>query len=346
MTAHTSGSHSVSQTENEQLSQMILNTLHAKAVCVVANLGIADQIAPGTSKSAAEIATATRCHEPSLYRMLRLLASHGVFKETANGRFEHTALSEALRADAAGSFHAGAKLFHQVFQIFDQLDYSVQTGEAGILKIFGMPMFEYLRDKPELAALFDAGMTSFHGYETGAMLDAYDFSEIGVLADLGGGNGSLLGGVLRRYPQMRGILFDMEHVVARAGQSAHLQPVAERCRTVAGSFFETAPPGADAYLMRHVLHDWTDEQCGAILRNVRRVIPQHGRLLIVECVVPTGNVRSISKEYDILMMVGPSGLERTEAQFRTLLEQSGFRLAGITPTASMISVIEGRAAAG
>ena len=321
---------------------MILNTLHAKAVCIVANLGIADQIAPGTAKSAAEIAAATGCHEPSLYRMLRLLASHGVFKETTNGKFEHTALSQALRTDAEGSFHAGAKLFHQVFQIFDQLDFSVQTGQSGIQKVYGMPMFQYIQDKPELAALFDAGMTSFHGYETGAMLDAYDFSGIGVLADLGGGNGSLIGGVLRRYPQMRGILFDMGHVVARAGQSPHIQPLGERCRTVAGSFFETAPPGADAYLMRHVLHDWTDEQCVAILRNVRRVIPEHGRLLIVECVVPGGNVRSISKEYDILMMVGPSGLERTEAQFRALLEESGFRLAGITPTASMISVIEGR----
>src|SRR6185437_16949 len=223
--------------DTEQLSQMVLNTLHAKAVCIVANLGIADQIPLGASKSATDIAKSTGCHAPSLYRMLRLLASHGVFNETSEGTFEHTSLSVALRADAEGSFHAGDKLFH-----------TVQTGESGIVKIFGTSMFEYLKDKPELAALFDAGMTSFHGYETGAMLDAYDFSGIGVLADLGGGNGSLLAGVLRRYPGMRGILFDMDHVVARARQSAHLQSVAERCKSVVGSFFETGPPGADAYL--------------------------------------------------------------------------------------------------
>ena len=331
--------------DNEQLSQMVLNTLHAKAVCIVANLGIADQIPLGAAKSAAEVAQATGCHAPSLYRMLRLLASHGVFKETSAGTFEHTPLSAALRVDAEGSFHAGAKLFHQVFEIFDKLDHTVQTGESGMVKVFGMSMFEYLKDKPQLAALFDAGMTSFHGYETGAMLDAYDFSGISVLADLGGGNGSLLAGVLRRYPRMRGILFDMDHVVARAGQSAHIQAVAERCTSVAGSFFETAPSGADAYLMRHVLHDWTDEQCVSILRNVRRVVPQQGRLLIVECVVPPGNERSISKDYDILMMVGPQGLERTEAQFRSLFQQSGFEVTGITPTSSMISVIEAAPAA-
>jgi len=331
--------------DNEQLSQMVLNTLHAKAVCIVANLGIADQIPLGAAKSAAEVAQATGCHAPSLYRMLRLLASHGVFKETSAGTFEHTPLSAALRADAEGSFHAGAKLFHQVFEIFDKLDHTVQTGESGMVKVFGMSMFEYLKDKPQLAALFDAGMTSFHGYETGAMLDAYDFSGIGVLADLGGGNGSLLAGILRRYPRMRGILFDMDHVVARAGQSAHIQAVAERCTSVAGSFFETAPSGADAYLMRHVLHDWTDEQCVSILRNVRRVVPPQGRLLIVECVVPPGNERSISKDYDILMMVGPQGLERTEAQFRSLFQQSGFEVTGITPTSSMISVIEAAPAA-
>jgi ubiquinone/menaquinone biosynthesis C-methylase UbiE len=331
---------------NEQLSQLILNTLHAKAVCIVANLGIADQIPLGAAKSATDIAKATGCHAPSLYRMLRLLASHGVFKETSAGTFEHTALSAPLRVDAEGSFHAGAKLFHQVFEIFDKLDHSVRTGEAGVVKVFGTSMFEYFKDQPELAALFDAGMTSFHGYETGAMLDAYDFSGIAVLADLGGGNGSLIAGVLRRYPGMRGILFDMEHVVARASQSGHIKAIAERCQTLAGSFFETAPPGADAYLMRHVLHDWTDEQCASILSNVRRVVPPHGKLLIAECVVPPGNVRSISKDYDILMMVGPQGLERTEAQFRTLLQQCGFELTGITPTASMISVIEGRPVAG
>src|SRR6185312_2734945 len=136
--------------DTEQLSQMVLNTLHAKAVCIVANLGIADQIPLGASKSATDIAKSTGCHAPSLYRMLRLLASHGVFNETSEGTFEHTSLSVALRADAEGAFHAGAKLFHPVVELFNQLHHTVRPGGSGLVKIFGPSMFEYLQRQPEL----------------------------------------------------------------------------------------------------------------------------------------------------------------------------------------------------
>ncbi len=334
------------QRETEQLSQIILNALHARALCTVADLGVADHIAPGSPRSAAHLAEATGCHEQSLYRTLRLLASHGVFKETSVGHFDHTPLSSALRTDAEGSFRAGARLFNVMFAGFDNLDHTIRTGEPAMGKMFGKSLFEYLKERPELAAVFDAGMTSFHGFETGAMLDAYDFSGIRVLADVGGGNGSLITSVLQRHPRMEGMLVDLGHVVARARQSAAMQAVGERCRVVEGNFFESVPSGADAYLFRHVLHDWTDEQCVTILRNCRRAIGEQGKLLVVECVVPAGNERSISKDYDILMMAGPAGRERTEPQFRALLRQSGFELSGITPTSSMISVIEGRPAPG
>jgi hypothetical protein len=330
------------QRETEQLSQIILNALHARALCTIAELGVADHIAPGSPESAAQLANATGCHEQALYRTLRLLASHGVFKETSEGHFDHTALSSALRTDAQGSFRAGARLFNVMFAGFDNLDHTIRTGEPAMGKMFGMSLFEYLKERPELAALFDAGMTAFHGPETDAMLDAYDFSGIGVLADLGGGNGSLIARVLQRHPKMRGMLVDLGHVVARARQSPTMQAIGDRCRIIEGSFFESVPPGADAYLLRHVLHDWTDEQCGTILSQCRRAIGERGKLLVVECVVPAGNTRSISKDYDVLMMAGPAGLERTESQFRALLRQSGFELSGITPTASMISVIEGK----
>jgi hypothetical protein len=330
----------MSQRETEQLSQIILNTLVARALTSVAEIGIADHIALGSSSSAADLARVTGCHEPSLKRLLRLLASHGVFKETPEGAFEHTAMSKSLRTDAEVSFRAGARLFHQIFPVFEKLDHSLVTGESGIVKMFGMSIFEYVKDKPELAALFDAGMTSFHGFETGAMLEAYDFSGIGLLADVGGGNGSLIASVLQRYPKMRGILFDQAHVIARARQATHIEAIADRCEFVEGSFFETVPVGADAYLMRHVLHDWTDEQCVTILRHCRRAVGERGKLLVVECVVPAGNEASISKEYDALMLVGPGGLERTESQFRSLFWRAGFQLAKITPTSSMVSVIE------
>ncbi len=331
----------MAQRETEQLTQIILNALLARALCTLADMGIADQITPGSPRSPADLAKATGTDSQALYRTLRLLASHNVFRETSDGRFDHSPLSQALRSDADQSFRAGAVMFHHMFRSIEALDHSIRTGEPGVTKSLGRPLFELLKEKPELASVFDAGMTAFHGPETRAMLDAYDFSGIAVLADVGGGNGSLIASVLQRYPQMRGILFDLAHVVARARQSSALQALADRCRFVDGSFFETVPTGADAYLLRHVLHDWTDEQCATILGHCHRAIGGRGRLLIVECVVPAGSARSIAKDYDVLMMFGPGGLERTEAQFRALLERSGFRLDSITPTASMVSVIEG-----
>lgn len=157
------------------------------------------------------LARATGAHERSLYRVLRYLASHGVFRETDNRRFDHTPLSHCLRSDADGSYRVAAQMFHQVSSAWDGLHHAVMTGEAGFKKTFGKPLFDYLMTNPELAPIFDAGMTAVHGPETFAMLDAYDFSTINVLADIGGGNGSLIGSVLQRYPELKGILFDLGH---------------------------------------------------------------------------------------------------------------------------------------
>jgi len=330
----------MAQRETEQLTQIILNALLARALCTLADMGIADQITPGSPKSPADLAKTSGSDPRALYRTLRLLASHDVFREIGDGRFDHSPMSQALRSDAEGSFRAGAVMFHQLFRTVDALDHSIRTGESAVTKSLGEPLFEFMKERPELAPVFDAGMTSFHGYETGAMLAAYDLSGIGVLADVGGGNGSLMASVLQRYPKMQGLLFDLAHVIARARQSPALQSFAGRCRFIDGNFFETVPAGADAYLLRHILHDWTDEQCATILRHCRRATGVRGRVLIVECVVPAGNDRSISKDYDLLMMLGPGGLERTESQFRALLERSGFRLSSVTPTPSMVSVIE------
>ena len=181
-----------------------------------------------------------------------------------------------------------------------------------------------------------------HGYETAAMIEAYDFGAIRILADIGGGNGSLIGAVLQRYPKMRGILFDLGHVVGRAKESLRKCGVADRCQVIEGSFFETIPAGADAYLFRHIIHDWTDEQSVQILSLCRKVMPEDGRLLLVECVVPPGNEPSLSKEFDMKMMTFPGGVERSESEFQSLFKQAGFELTSVTPTATMVSVVEGR----
>ncbi len=331
----------MAQRETEQLNAIFQAAALSRALCTAADLGIADHITQGSPKSAGYLARATGAHERSLYRMLRFLASHGLFHETNNGEFDHTPLSAALRSDVKGSYRAAAQLFHHVFSGWDGLDHAVRTGESGFTKVFGKPVFEYAAEHPEIGALFDAGMTCIHGYETTAMLEAYDFGGIRVLADIGGGNGSLIAAVLKRYPAMHGLLFDLGHVVGRARENVNASGIADRCRVIEGSFFETLPTGADAYLFRHIIHDWTDEQSVGILSRCRKAMPANGRLLIVECAVPTGNAPSISKDFDMTMMTFPGGVERTEAEFRTLFEKSGFKLTSVTPTTTMISIIEG-----
>ncbi|MGB6449370.1 MAG: methyltransferase [Steroidobacteraceae bacterium] len=332
----------MAQQETERLTQLVLCAAVARTLCTVADLGVADHIRPGEPRSAAYLARVTGSHERSLYRALRFLASHGVFQETAGGEFDHSPLSGVLRSDADGSYRAAAQMFHYMFPGWHGLDHTIRTGEPGFEQVFGKPLFDYVAAHPALGPAFDAGMTCFHGYETGAMLKAYDFGDVRALADIGGGNGSLIARVLQRYPKMRGLLFDLGHVGSRAQELLRREGVADRCEVIAGSFFETVPSGADTYLLRHIIHDWTDEQCAQILGRCRGVIPEGGRLLIVECVVPAGNARSASKDFDMTMMAFPGGIERTEAQFRTLLHQSGLELRSVTPTSTMVSVIEAK----
>lgn len=330
--------------ETEQLTRMVATAALSRAICTIGELGVADHIEKGAAQPVEKLARLTGAHERSLYRMLRFMASHGVFQETAQGSFDHTPLSAALRSDAAGSFRPAAQMFHRIFAGWNGLDHAVRTGELSFQQVYGQPLFDYVGSHPDLAPIFDAGMTAFHGHETSAMLEAYDFSDVEVLADIGGGNGSLLGAVLLRYPRLRGILFDLGHVIGRARGALQSLGVHERCSVVEGNFFESIPKGADTYLMRHIIHDWTDEQSVQILSNCRKVVPSHGRILLVEFAVPSENEGSLGKDADMLMLAFPGGMERTEVEYRALLEQSGFRLSKTTRTSCAVNVIEGRPA--
>lgn len=305
-------------------------------------LGLADHIQIGAPQPVKKLAQLTGAHERSLYRLLRFTASYQVFKEVRPREFDHTPLSAALRSDAEGSFRPATRMFHRLFAGWDGLHHAVMTGEAGFQKVYGQPLFDYVGADPELPPIFDAGMTAFHGHETQAMLDAYDFSGVQVLADIGGGNGSLLVTVLRRYPQMRGILFDLGHVTERARAALQAAGLADRCTVLQGSFFESIPAGADAYLMRHVIHDWTDEQSIQILGNCRKVIPRDGRLLLVEFAVPAANKASLGKDADMIMMVFPGGMERTDEEYGDLFARSGFQLSRVIPTRSAVNVFEAK----
>jgi ubiquinone/menaquinone biosynthesis C-methylase UbiE len=329
------------QAETEKLTQMVFGAGLGRAISSIAELGVADQIEAGSPQPIESLARATGAHERSLYRILRFLASHGIFRETGNRSFEHTPLSYCLRSNAEGSFRAAARIGHRISSFWDGLHHSAITGESGFTRVFGQPLFDYLGTHPDVAPIFDGAMAAIHGHETPAMLDAYDFSDHCVLADVGGGNGSLIAATLQRYPKLKGILFDLDHVIRRTRESLQASGIEDRCSLIEGNFFESLPGGAETYLFRHIIHDWSDEQSVQILKNCRKVIPKTGRLLIIEAVVPTGNEPSLAKEFDMVMLVLPGGIERTEEEYRILLEKAGFQLRSVTPTRSAVSIVEG-----
>jgi hypothetical protein len=327
-------------TPQDRLADLMAGFWTTQAVYVAAKLGIADLLATGP-RTADDLATATGTHPHALYRLLRALAGLGIFAEEPDGRFTLTPLAECLR-DVPGSLRALALMRGEwQYQAWGQLLHSVRTGQPAFDALHGMPLFDWLAQKAEAGRIFDAAMTGVHGRETDAMLDAFDFSGIGTLADIGGGNGSVLCAVLERYPAMTGILFDLPAVGERAKSALAAAGLGSRCRVEVGSFFDVVPTGGDAYLLRHIIHDWDDERSIAILRKCRQAMGPAGRLFVVEGVVPTGNEPSVSKRYDLSMLVMVGGMERTETEYRSLFAAAGFRLNRIVPTRTWVSVIEG-----
>ena len=326
----------------KSLGQMMTGFWTSQSIYVAAKLGLADLI-QRQPQTAAELAAATHTHSESLFRLLRALASVGIFREDEQHRFAMTPAAEPLRNDVEGSQRSLALMMgEEHYQCWGELLYSIRTGGNAFQKLYGEPIFDWLGKHPDKAQIFDEAMVGVHGRETGAMLDAYDFSGIRVIADVGGGNGSVLCGLLPRYPQMRGMLCDLPGVIERAQPLIAAAGLENRLQSVPTDFFAAVPKGADAYMMRHIIHDWTDEQSLQILRNVRAAIPADGRLLLIESVIGPGNDSDWAKLLDLNMLLIPGGKERTEAEYRELYSAAAFRLAKITPTASEVSVIEGR----
>jgi len=326
-----------------QLARLLNGYWQTQAIYVAAKLGIADLLEHGP-QSPEELANETGSHAPSLYRLLRALASLGVFVEDEAGRFGLTPMAECLQRGVPGSKRATALMLgEEHYRTWGELLTAVQTGENAFEKKFGMPFFDFLAQNPEKGRVFDEAMTSVHGRETEPMIDVYDFSEIERLADIGGGNGSLLSAVLGRYPDLQGMLFDLAGVIERARERFDAAGLTDRCRLLAGSFFEEVPGGADAYMLRHIIHDWDDEKAALILRNIVAVLPDDGRVLVLDSVIPPGNEPFAGKHMDLSMMLIPGGQERTEEEFRQLFAAAGLTLERIVPTATEVSVIEGRA---
>lgn len=326
---------------HEQMLRLISGYWVSQAVYVAAKLGLADLLKDGP-RSSADLATGTQTHGPSLYRLLRALASLGVLAEDEQGRFSLTPLGECLRGDLPGSQRGLAVMNgEEHYRAYGELLYSVRTGKPGFDHVYGLPCFDYLSQHPQQAKDFDEAMVGVHGRETAAMVEAFDLSGVAVLADVGGGNGSLLTAVLQRYPTMQGILYDLPGVIGRAKANIAAAGLTSRCQCLSGDFFTSVAPGADAYLLRHIIHDWDDERATLILKNIHAVLPANGRVLVVENVIEPGNAPAFGKLLDLTMLVIPGGKERTAAEYRALYDAAGFRLNRIVPTRADVCVIEG-----
>ena len=324
------------------LRRLIVGYRLSQSIYVAAKLGIADLLKDGP-KSVDDLAEATGAQAASLYRVLRLLASEGVFAELAQNHFELTPLAVGLQIDAANSFRARAIFDAEEcnWGAWGNLLHSVTTGESAFEYTFEEgEIFDYLKQNPAAASSFDNLMVEQTTSWSPAIVDAYDFSGVRKVADIGGGYGALLATILAAHPAMQGILFDLPHVIAGSSPTLEAAGVMERCQVVSGDFFETAPKSGERYILKHILHDWDEDRCWMILRNCRQVMPAHGRLLIIEILISSANETDYGKFLDVNMLVLLRGRERTEAEYRAQLAATGFALSRVISTQSELSILE------
>jgi len=329
------------QTPQVQMIHMATAYWASVLVYVAADMGLADRLAEAPL-TAAELAQLTGDDVPALYRVMRTLAGLGLFTEDAGNRFSLTPLGDTLRTSTPGSVRSSVlTLAGDLFaKPLGELQYSIKTGKSAFEKIFGMHVFEWLTTHPVEASMFSETMVGFHGAEPAAIAKAYDFSSFDTVVDIGGATGNLLAAILSHHREPRGILFDLPHVVRDAPGLIDARGLTGRIVIEAGSFFESVPAGNDAYLLSHIIHDWSEAQCLAILGNCRRAMKPDSRLLIIEMVLPTGNAPHPGKMLDMIMLTAPGGQERTEPEYRQLLEKAGFRLTRVIPTESAASIVE------
>jgi hypothetical protein len=314
----------------------------SQAIHVAAVLGVADHMAAGP-RASDEIAAAVGAHPRTLYRLLRALAAVGVFREHEHRRFSLAATGECLRSDAEESVRPSAIYLGQTYRwrTWGHLLHSVKTGENAFRALHGVDTWTYRERHPEQNAIFNAAMTANSRRVDRAVVVACDFSRCARIADIGGGQGSLLAAILTANSAARGVLFDLPHVVATAALVLEAAGVGDRCEVVGGSMLESIPEGCTAYVMKFILHDWDDADCIRILRNCRRATQSDARLFVIERLVGPPNEDLAVKLSDLNMLVGPGGQERTREEFTALFEAGGFRLADVLPTSAGMSVIVG-----
>jgi hypothetical protein len=325
------------------LYQLATGYMISSSLQVVLQLGIADKLASGP-RTAAELAQAAGANEDALFRVLRALASVGVFEEQAPRQFALTLPGQFLRADHPATVRPMglwiSSPFH--FRVYSNMMHAVRTGKPAVKETVGAPVFEYFTRDHELSEIFNDAMTNFSVSIAPAVLKSYDFAGVNVLVDIAGGHGETLMSILRQYPAMRGILFDLEHVVAGASKRIEALGLKDRCQTASGDFFKAVPGGGDMYILQHIIHDWDDDEAAAILKSIHTALEgkRNGRVLLIETVLQPGNEPDMGKLIDLEMLVLPGGRERTADEFGRLFARAGFELTRIVPTPSMACLIE------
>jgi hypothetical protein len=313
----------------------------SRLIVAAAQLGLADHLAAGP-RAAADLSSGLGLHTRALHRFMRTLASFGILTLHENDTFTLTPLGEALRSDAPGSARSTilAMAGPAMWTAWGEFNHALETNRPAWDKVHGMPLFDWLAQHPNEAAMFSEGMIGVHGGEPPTVAEAYDFSTCETIIDVGGATGNMLAHVLSRHPQPRGILYDRPHVVKDAPALLQARGVADRVSIVSGDFFESVPEGGDAYILSHIIHDWTEAQCQTILGNCRRAMQPGAKLLIVEFVLPEGNTPHFGKLADMVMLAIPGGEERTAREYSTLLASAGFTMTRVVPTTSDVSIVE------
>lgn len=325
----------------ESMMQLMSGFWISRGIYVAAKLGVADYLHDG-DKTAAELAAATNTNADSLYRVLRMLATVGIFEQKGEESFALTPLSETLLTDSPASLrgYAIAEMGEVHYDAWGNIMHSVKTGEIAFDNHFGMNVWQYFERDKEKAENFNKYMASSSEAISQAIVEAYDFSESQKLVDVGGGLGGMISAILKANNHLSGVLFDAPSVIEKSREFLKGAGVSERCETIGGDFFDAVPDGGDVYTMRWIIHDWEDSKSITILKNIRSVMPANGKLLLFETVVPPDSQPHFSKFMDLIMLTMTGGRERTENQYKSLLAKAGFKLTRVIPTNSFMSIIE------
>jgi hypothetical protein len=311
----------------------------SQTIYVAAKLGVADVLGEG-SKSGDEIASATGADTKSLARLMRALVALGVLA-VDDGRFRLTGIGAPLQSGMPGSMRSMIlTLGEEHYQAWGRLIDSIKSDRPAFDEVYRRPLFEYLAQNAAAFGTFNQAMTDLTSQVALATVLAYDFSESHVVADIGGGHGVLLDGILRSDASITGILFDSEPVIESARLRSASNGIDDRCQSIGGDFFESVPEGADTYILKNVLHDWTDDRAVRILQNCRRAMGPQAKLLVIEMVLPLSDDPAFGSLLDLNMLVMSGGRERTKDEYRCLFERSGFRLTRVIPTQALVSVLE------